>query len=159
MTERQYWILVGSRENFATTKSHGFRIQGFRSRHRKKAESMHPGDRLIYYLTGEQGFAAIAVVTSTMFEDHTLIWVSRNPKKAAEDYPWRVEIEPELVLSGITVRAEELALVLHHTQKWPPVHWRLAFQGQLHRVDEHVYELKRQALEQAGAQMFTVSVS
>ncbi len=152
MSEGQYWILVGSPENFETTRANGFRVQGFKSRHRKKVETMRPGDRLIYYLTGVQGFAAIARVTSTMFEDHTPIWISRNPKKAAEDYPWRVEIEPELVLPpGQSVPAEELAPALHHTQKWPAAHWRLAFQGQLHRIDEHDYRLLREALVAHGA--------
>jgi len=59
----QYWILVGSPENLEATRAHGFRLQGFKTRHRKKAESMRPGDRLVYYVTGVQGFAATATVT------------------------------------------------------------------------------------------------
>ena len=125
MSNPQYWILVGSPENFAATREHAFRIQGFKTRHRKKAEAMRPGDRLVYYLTGVQGFAATATVVSEAFEDHTPIWRSKDPKKAAEDYPWRVQIEPDIVLPpGVVVPAEELAPHLHHVQKWPPVHWR-----------------------------------
>lgn len=147
MSNPQYWILVGSPENFAATREHAFRIQGFKTRHRKKAEAMRPGDRLVYYLTGVQGFAATATVVSEAFEDHTPIWRSKDPKKAAEDYPWRVQIEPDIVLPpGVVVPAEELAPHLHHVQKWPPVHWRLAFQGQLHRIDEHDFALIRTAL-------------
>jgi len=143
----QYWILVGSPENFAATREHAFRIQGFKTRHRKKAEAMRPGDRLVYYLTGVQGFAATATVVSEAFEDHTPIWRSKDPKKAAEDYPWRVQIEPDIVLPpGVVVPAEELAPHLHHVQKWPTEHWRLAFQGQLHRIDEHDFALIRTAL-------------
>ncbi len=147
MSNPQYWILVGSPENFAATREHAFRIQGFKTRHRKKAEAMRPGDRLVYYLTGVQGFAATATVVSEAFEDHTPIWRSKDPKKAAEDYPWRVQIEPDIVLPpGVVVPAEELAPHLHHVQKWPTEHWRLAFQGQLHRIDEHDFALIRTAL-------------
>jgi predicted RNA-binding protein with PUA-like domain len=151
MAEPQYWILVGSAENLEATQAHGFTVQGFKSRHRKKAEAMRPGDRLVYYVTGVQGFAAIARVTSDAFEDHTPIWKSKDPKKAAEDYPWRVQIEPEIALPpGVYLSAEDIALQLHHVQKWPKDHWRLAFQGQLHRIDEHDYELIRTALVQAA---------
>jgi predicted RNA-binding protein len=151
MAEPQYWILVGSAENLEATQAHGFTVQGFKSRHRKKAEAMRPGDRLVYYVTGIQGFAAIARVTSDAFEDHTPIWKSKDPKKAAEAYPWRVQIEPEIALPpGVYLPAEDIALQLHHVQKWPKDHWRLAFQGQLHRIDEHDYELIRTALVQAA---------
>jgi len=148
----QYWILVGSPENFEATREHGFRVQGFKTRHRKKAEAMRPGDRLVYYLTGVQGFAATATVISEAFEDHTPIWKSKDPKKATEDYPWRVQIEPDIVLPpGVVVPAEELARHLHHVQKWPTEHWRLAFQGQLHRIDEHDFTLIRTALAEVAA--------
>jgi predicted RNA-binding protein with PUA-like domain len=144
---------VGSPENFEATREHGFRVQGFKTRHRKKAEAMRPGDRLVYYLTGVQGFAATATVISEAFEDHTPIWKSKDPKKAAEDYPWRVQIEPDIVLPpGVVVPAEELAPHLHHVQKWPTEHWRLAFQGQLHRIDEHDFTLIRTALAEVAAQ-------
>lgn len=153
MSTPQYWILVGSPENFEATREHGFRIQGFKSRHRKKAEAMRPGDRIVYYLTSVQGFAATATVISDFFEDHTPIWKSKDPKKATEDYPWRVQIEPDIVLPpGVVVRAEALAPQLHHVQKWPPAHWRLAFQGQLHRIDEHDFALIRAALAAVATQ-------
>lgn len=152
MSTAQYWILVGSPENLEATRAHGFRLQGFKTRHRKKAQAMRPGDRLVYYVTGVQGFAATAIVTSEFFEDHTPIWTSRDPKKAGEDYPWRVQIEPDIVLpAGLTVPAEQLAPWLDHTKKWPPEHWRLAFQGQLHRISERDFSLIRQALAQIAA--------
>ena len=34
-------------------------------------------------------------------------------------------------------RRRTLAPVLEHTAKWPPEHWRLAFQGQIRAVSEH----------------------
>jgi len=147
-----YWIVVGSPENFEATRAHGFTIQGFKSRHRKKVEQMQPGDKLVYYITGEKAFAAIATVTSAMFEDHTIIWRSRDPKKAAEDYPWRVQIKPDIVLPpGQYVPAEPLARQMTYTAKWPADHWTLAFQGNLHRIDEGDFQLIHAALREAHA--------
>jgi len=147
-----YWIVVGSPENFEATRAHDFTIQGFKSRHRKKVEQMQPGDKLVYYITGEKAFAAIATVTSSMFEDHTVIWRSRDPKKAAEDYPWRVQIKPDIVLPpGQYVPAEPLARQMAYTAKWPADHWTLAFQGNLHRIDEGDFQLIHAALREAHA--------
>src|SRR3954462_9111358 len=93
-----HWIIVGSIDNFVKTKEHGFTVQGLKSRHRKKAERMKPGDKIVYYLTGLKAFGAIVTITSPYFESHEPIWESSDPKKAAEDYPFRVEIAHEIVL-------------------------------------------------------------
>lgn len=152
MVEPSYWIIVGSPENFATTREHGFTIQGIKSRHRKKAEQMRPGDKFIYYVTGKKAFGAIATVTSEYFEDHTIIWRSTNAKRKQEDYPYRVHIEPDVVLpEGVFLPAEEIARGMEHVQKWPPEHWTLAFQGNVHKISQHDYELVRNALVDAAA--------
>src|SRR5262245_61546050 len=91
--ERGYWIVVGSPANFDKTRNLGFAIQGLKSRHRKKAERMKPGDKIVYYVTGRKAFAAISTIFSTYFESHDPIWKSADPKKDAEDYPYRVETQ------------------------------------------------------------------
>ena len=48
-TETKYWIVVSSVDNFHRTKDLGFTIQGLKSRHRKKAEQMRPGDKIVTY--------------------------------------------------------------------------------------------------------------
>ena len=58
-TGTNYWIIVGSPENFARTAELGFTLQGIKSRHRKKAERMKPGDKIVYYITGRKAFAGI----------------------------------------------------------------------------------------------------
>ncbi len=65
-------------------------MQGIKSRHRKKADRMKPGDKIVYYLTGLKAFAGISTITSIAFESHDRIWSSGDPKKEAEDYPFRV---------------------------------------------------------------------
>ena len=152
MDDRGYWVVVGSPENFATTRANGFTIQGFKSRHRKKAEQMRPGDKLIYYITGVKGFGAVATITSPYFKDHAPIWHSTNQKRQDEDYPWRVQIEPELTLrEGVYLPAEDIARGMTYVQKWPADNWTLAFQGNLHKIDRHDFELVHQALVEAAA--------
>lgn len=134
------------------SRKHRLSIQGIKSRHRKKAELMKPGDKILYYVTGVKGFGAIATVTSEYFEDHMIIWHSGNPKKKNEDYPFRVYIEPDLILpEGSYLPAREIALGMHYVQKWPAENWTLAFQGNVHKIGQQDYELARSALVDTAA--------
>jgi len=147
---RRQWVVVGSPDNVARTIDLGFTVQGFKSRQRKKVERMAPGDRLAYYVTGQKVFAATAVVTSVGFEDHDPIWRSVDPKRADEDYPWRVHIAPDLLaIWEDWVPAEPIARQMAYVQKWPTKHWTLAFQGNLHEVDAADFALIRDALAAA----------
>ena len=143
-----YWIIVGSPENFRRTAERGFSVQGIKSRHRKKAERMAPGDKIVYYLTGLKVFAGIATITSPYFERHERTWESGDPKKAAEDYPFRVRIEPEVVLAEEDfLPAEGVARQMQYVSKWPADNWTLAFQGNVHVIGEDDYRLIREAVE------------
>ncbi len=151
MSDSGYWVIVGSPENFATTREHGFTIQGMKSRHRKKAEQMKPGDKLIYYVTGLKAFGGVATITSEYFEDHTIIWRSTNKKRGDEDYPYRVNIEPDVILDdGEYLPAEPVARAMKYVQKWPAENWTLAFQGNVHRIDEEDFALVRDAIAEVA---------
>ncbi|MGH2559570.1 MAG: EVE domain-containing protein [Thermomicrobiales bacterium] len=143
-----YWIIVGSIDNFRTTRDLGFCVQGMKSRHRKKAERMSPGDMIVYYVTGVKAFGGIATITSQYFESHDRIWQSRDPKKEAEDYPFRVAIEPTVVLDEADfLPAEGVARRMHYVSKWPAANWTLAFQGNVHQIGEDDFRLIRAAME------------
>jgi hypothetical protein len=146
------WIVVGSIDNFAATRALGFSVQGFKSRHRKKAETMRPGDRLVWYITGVKAFGGYATLTSTYFEDHTPIWKSKDTKRDAEDYPFRVNIAPVLTLpEDEFVPAEPIARQMTYVSKWPAANWTLAFQGNLHKIDDRDFEVIAAALRAATA--------
>ena len=53
---KTYWMVADSVENFRITRELGFTVQGMASRQRRKAQRMEPGDRLLLYITGIQGF-------------------------------------------------------------------------------------------------------
>lgn len=142
------WCVTTSKENIARTASHQWTVQGFKARRRRAVERMRPGDKLIYYATGVQAFPAVAEIVSECFEDHDVIWKS----KPGEDYPWRVQIRPEVVLDHMDrwVPAEDLLDRLEHVQKWPREHWHLAFQGNVRELPTGDYEVIRKALEAAA---------
>lgn len=146
-----YWVIVGSPENFATTRKHGFTIQGMKSRQRKKAAEMKPGDRILYYITGKKAFGGTATITSEAFEDSTIIWKSTNAKRQDEVYPHRVNIEPDIILpEDDYLEAEDIALQMKYVQKWPAKNWTLAFQGNVHKIDRDDFELARKAIEETA---------
>jgi predicted RNA-binding protein len=147
------WVLTGSLDNFRATREHGFRVAGMKERRRRLAESMEPGDLIVFYVTGVKAFGAIARITGEMYEDRSVIWPGKpgNP----DPYPWRFETEPVLVLDEQDfVPAEELAAELEHVRKWPPEHWTLAFQGQLRTISDADLQLigsRMRAAEGASA--------
>jgi predicted RNA-binding protein len=95
-------------------------------------------------------FGGIAEVASEYFEDHTKVF--RSEKKPNEDYPFRVKAKPIVVLSVAQyLDVKEIAPGLEFTKKWPPEHWSLAFQGNLHEIPESDYSRIEGLMRQAGS--------
>lgn len=130
------WVLTGCLENFQINVERGFDVIGLKEKRIRQAEKFEPGDRVIFYVTGIKAFGGIAKVRSAMFEDRDPIW-PQGKKKHPEDYPWRVEAEPELVLDEEAfVPAESLLGEMEHLEKWPAEHWTLGFHGQLRTISD-----------------------
>jgi hypothetical protein len=147
----QTWILTASPENHQATREHGFEVIGIKERNRARALQIEPGDRIVLYLTKVMAFAGSIMVTGDMYEDRTKIWPGKPGK--ADAYPWRFATKPEIVLDESQwVPAEELATKLEHIRKWPPEHWKLAFQGQLRTVSDADARLLTKRLEAAAGE-------
>jgi hypothetical protein len=145
-----YWMLVSSAANFEISRARGFDLAGMKSRHRKKAERVRPGDRVLFYLTGIQRFGGTATVTGPFFESHEPIWTS---KKEGEVYPFRFPIRPEVILAPEEfVAVEALLPQLEWVKRWPPAHWQLAFQGNVHLLPERDFATIEAALRAARRQ-------
>ena len=143
-----YWIVVGCEENMRIAESRGFDIFGFKSTRRGEVSGMKPGDKLIFYLTKIMKFGGVAEITSEYFEDHTKVFGSK--KKPGEDYPFRVNVRPELLLDPDQyLDVKQWAPLMQFTKKLPVEHWRLAFQGNLHLIPESDYEMLRKEMDQA----------
>lgn len=145
-----WWCLTTSPDNFAKTAELGWKVQGIKSRRQRTAEQIHPGDKIVYYVTKAVAFGAVVEVTSEHFEDHDLVWTS----KPGEDYPWRFEISPEVVVEqpDLWVPAQDIHEQLEFPRKWGPDHWKLAFQGNIRAWPEADYEVVRGALRTAADQ-------
>ena len=127
------WVLTGSLDNFQATAEREFRVIGMKERRRRLAEQVEKGDIIVFYVTVLQAFAGTVRVTGDMYEDRSKIWPGKPG--APDEYPWRFETEPVLILpEDEFVPAEELAPQLEHVRKWPAEHWHLAFQGQLRTI-------------------------
>lgn len=150
------YCLTTSPENFHKTAELGWKLQGIKAGRGKTAKQLEPGDKLVYYVTKEVAFGAVATVASSCFEDHEPIWAGKPAKdgKSAEDYPWRVEITPEVVVADPDhwVPADELYEQLTYVQRWPREHWKLAFQGNIREWPWEDYEVVRAALARAAGQ-------
>ncbi len=138
------WMIVTSADNYERTRKLRFTVQGIKSRHRRKAERMAPGDRVCWYLTGTQGFAATATIASPYFEGSEPIWVS---EKTGDTYPWRFKIKKDHALDADhAVAATSLLPQLRFVKRWPSEHWRLAFQGNVHELEEHDFSVIEDAV-------------
>lgn len=144
--QRKTWIMTGGVENFRIYIERNFDVIGFKEGRRIQASDFAADDEIIFYVSGLQAFGGIARVTSEMFEDRTPIW-PQGKKKKPEPYPWRVNAEPDLILSeDAFVPAEDFVGKLDHMAKWPEQHWHLAFQGQLRIINRDDAQLLRDAI-------------
>lgn len=132
-------MVVTSLENFRRTRDRGFNLLGLRSRHRRRAEVMRPGDRVVFYVVSRRAFAATATLTSGMVEDREPIWAAPRPE---ESHPWRFRMRANETPDEVDwVAARELAYRLEYIRKWPPEEWALAFQGHIHQLPQKDFKL------------------
>ena len=154
-----YWMLADSKENFRSTRERDFKVQGVKTRQRKKALRMAPGDRLLYYLSDSRQFAGTATIASTCFEDHSRVW---NDAKPNEDFPYRVEIKPEAILEEDEfMDAHQVAPRLDYVRRWLPERWTLAFLGNLHLIPKKDFfliedEMRKQIKKRASGSLQSV---
>lgn len=148
-TPPTHWLLVSSPENFEVSRARGFDIAGMKSRHRKKAETVKPGDTVLFYLVGIKSIGGLATVTGTFYEDDSHIWDSR---KEGEEYPFRFPIQPEAIIRRRShfVAVEEFVDALEYPKRWPRSNWTLAFQGNVHRLSEHDFNILAGAVREAA---------
>jgi predicted RNA-binding protein len=143
-----YWIVVGSAENYEIARDRGMGMFGFKSTRRRESAEMKPGDKLIFYLVGVMKFGGIATVNSEVFEDHTPVF--KSEKKPGEDYPFRVQTTGDTLLDADQwLDVKEYATRLDMTRSRGE-HWRLAFQGNLHKIGEADYKLIAEDVAEAA---------
>jgi hypothetical protein len=142
------WMLVSSPDNFERARALSFPVLAMKSRHAKKAAKVEIGDRVLYYATGVMAFAGTFTVTSTYFESHEPLFLS---KKDGEDYPYRFQVKADTVLPAAAfVPAVSLLPSLDYVKRWPANHWTLAFQGNVHVLTDIDFATIESAIRQVG---------
>ncbi|HYY90028.1 MAG TPA: EVE domain-containing protein [Chloroflexota bacterium] len=135
-----HWLITLSPENYAISRGMGFSLLGLRSRHRKKAERVAVGDRVLYYVLEERVFPATATVTSAYFEERHPVWINRERRD--DPFPYRVHTQSMIVLEpGEGLDAQAIAPRLLYLKRWPPEQWYLALQGDVHLLSSQDFLL------------------
>ena len=134
-----HWLLVNSPSNFEITRQRGFDVVGMKTRWKKASTEVQAGDTVFYYLTGAMAIGGETVVTGDVYEAHDTIWPCNHPD---EHYPWRMPTKL------VTARESDQYLPVksfiadyEYARKWSPEHFTLAFQGNVHRLNNHDYNL------------------
>jgi hypothetical protein len=144
-----HWLITLSPENYTITRDMHFALLGLRSRHRKKAERVAVGDRVLYYVLSERLFPATATVTSAYFEDRHPTWI--NQERKDDPFPYRVHTQSNLVLEpGEGLDAEVIAPRLLYLKRWPPEQWYLALQGDVHLLSAQDFVLVEREMQRIG---------
>ena len=128
-----FWMINCNKQNFDVTRDMGFSQQGLKAEYRRKVQRVEPGDRIIYYVSGERVFSATATVTRGYEEVRSTPWV----KEGKTAWPYRIHIRPDVVLDEEQyIDAGLIAYRLEYLRKWPPEDWHMAFQGNLHLLSK-----------------------
>jgi hypothetical protein len=96
---------------------------------------------------GKKIIAGEFAVTSESYFDESALWVCSHP---GEYYPWRFKTTPTFTPGpdgGVAVA--DFIAEYEYARKWQANHWTLAFQGNVHRLNEHDYELIHNYLREA----------
>ncbi len=134
-----HWLLVSSPENFEISRARGFDIAGMKSRRRKAAAEVELGDSIFFYLTGVKSIGGEATVMSAAFFDEMKIWESTKP---GEVYPHRFKIEMQKARSNDNyLKVEDFINEYEYAKRWPAKNWTLAFQGNVHKLEQKDYQL------------------
>jgi hypothetical protein len=135
-----------SPENYQATVRHGLNVLGVKGRHRRKAERMAPGDRVLYFVSQQNAFPSVATIVSQFYEDHRPIWI--NYDQRPDNYPWRVNVKPDIVLEPYEwIEASQIAPRMLYVKRWPPELWPLAFQGSIHLLSAQDFRLIEREME------------
>jgi hypothetical protein len=141
-----HWLITLSPENYSITREGHLSLLGLRSRHRKKAERVAVGDRVLYYVLTQRIFPATATVTSAYFEDRHPVWI--NHERRDDPFPYRVHTHPNLVLEpGEGLDAEAIAPRLLYLKRWAPEQWFLALQGDVHLLSSQDFLLVEREMQ------------
>ena len=128
-----FWMINCNNHNFDITRDLGFSQQGLKAEYRRKVQRVEPGDRIIYYVSGQRVFTATATVTRGYEEVRSTPWV----KEGKTAWPYLIHIKPDVVLNREQyIDAGLIAYRLEYLRKWPPEDWHMAFQGNLHLLSK-----------------------
>lgn len=114
--------------------------------HKAKNRIASCSSDLFVCATAVKSVGGISEATGPYFESDEHIWTS---SKEGEEYPFRFPVKPLYIRDKDDyVPMADLVPSLDYVKRWPPEHWTLAFQGNVHVLNDHDYELIEKAVRQ-----------
>ena len=86
-----YWLDLFTVKTLDEFQKAGAKVSGFRERRFRTCEQIHPGDKLLCYVTGISRWVGILTVTEPVYRSEERIW-------DMEVFPVRLGVEPEILL-------------------------------------------------------------
>lgn len=146
---KNYWMVVLSPENFSITIKLGFKLQGLKAQHHRKAQRAGPGDRMLFFISEQRRFAATASVTSPSATDPNSPW----QPEGKTGWAYKVDIQPNCVLAPEDyIDANLIAPRMDYVRRWIPEQWYLAFQGNLHLLPKKDFQLIEDEMQRLNRQ-------
>ncbi|MCS7207197.1 MAG: hypothetical protein NZ951_04580 [Dehalococcoidia bacterium] len=133
-----FWMITLTPQEYEDLRGRKFASLYLHPRHKRKADRMAVGDRVLLFVKKKQVFAGTATVA--------------GPAQAEGSPPQRlvVPLQPVLVPEEVpAVDARLLAPSLEYVKRWRPEDWPLAFVEQMHLLSRRDFEVVETELRRA----------
>ena len=145
-----HWLITLSPENYTITATCTSRCSGLRSRHRKKAERVAVGDRVLYYVMHERIFPGHGDGHLGLFRGPPPDLDQPRAQGRSVPVPRPHPAATWSLEPGEGLDAEALAPRLLYLKRWPPEQWYLALQGDVHLLSAQDFLLVEREMQRVG---------
>jgi predicted RNA-binding protein/rRNA-processing protein FCF1 len=136
------YLIITSPTHLYQNRKIEFAVEGFDDKYLNRIKFIKPGDRFVYYVSGDKLFAAITEITSKVFYDKTDLWPMEPDLKLFNRLKMapKVVLNPQQILSAYSV-IPKLRFVQNKSS------WGAYFQGSIKKISREDYLLIEQAMK------------
>ena len=134
--ERNYYMIITTKEDYKKDLENKFEFLGFPERNRKSVENFKVGDKVIFYITKISSFAASVEISGESFYSVKQVWTDEY-----DVWPYRVKSKKEYAI-------KEESNMVFIKDIWDNLEfiknknkWGSQVQGSFRRISEHDYNV------------------
>ncbi|GBD10568.1 hypothetical protein HRbin23_00212 [bacterium HR23] len=136
-----FWMVTLTPQEYEALRARQFATLFLHPRHRRKADRMAPGDRVLLFVKKRQVFAGTATVAGSAHVE------GEGGASGRVVVPLQGNIMPD---DAHMVDARLLAPSLEYVKRWRPEDWPLAFWEQVHLLSRRDFEVVEAELRRAS---------